>query len=99
MVETAYVARAKDFENLLYEIQLHELIPVLAHPERYLYQNASGFERLKKIGVKFQLNLFSLTGQYGEGVRDTALLLLRDGMYDFVGSDIQWLSTYEGFLY
>lgn len=97
LVETSYIAPPNDFENLLYEIQLHELIPVLAHPERYLYQNASGFERLKKIGVKFQLNLFSLTGQYGEGVRDMALSLLREGAYDFVGSDIHRLSTYEGF--
>ena len=97
LVETSYIAPPNDFENLLYEIQLHELIPVLAHPERYLYQNASGFERLKKIGVKFQLNLFSLTGLYGEGVRDMALSLLREGAYDFVGSDIHRLSTYESF--
>ena len=35
----------------------------------------------------FQLNLLSLTEQYGKGVQKTAQKLLKEGLYDFVGTD------------
>ena len=95
LVETSYIAAPIDFENLMYEIQLREMIPVLAHPERYLYQSMSELRRLKHIGVKFQLNLFSLSGAYGEGVRNVALDLLAEDAYDFVGTDIHRITSFN----
>ena len=39
------------------------------------------------MGVSFQLNLFSLTGMYGEAVQKRARQMLLSGFYDFVGTD------------
>ena len=95
LVETSYIAAPNNFESLMYEIQLRELVPVLAHPERYLYQSFSELRRLKRIGVKFQLNLFSLSGAYGNAVRDMALDLLDIDAYDYVGTDIHRITAFN----
>lgn len=95
LVETSYIAAPNNFENLMYEIQLRELVPVLAHPERYLYQSFNELRRLKRIGVKFQLNLFSLSGAYGNVVRDMALDLLNIDAYDYVGTDIHRITAFN----
>lgn len=42
---------------------------------------------LKRSGCKFQGNLGSFAGIYGKEVKDRALLLLREGIYDCLGSD------------
>lgn len=62
--------------------------PMLAHPERYLHMADEDYERLKAVGVKFQLNLFSLLGGYGRYVKERAERLLRKGMYDVSGTDV-----------
>ena len=95
LVETSYIAAPNNLENLMYEIQLRELVPVLAHPERYLYQSFNELRRLKRIGVKFQLNLLSLSGAYGNVVRNMALDLLSMGAYDFVGTDIHRITAFN----
>lgn len=42
---------------------------------------------LKRSGCKFQGNLGSFAGIYGQEVKDCALLFLREGIYDCLGSD------------
>ena len=38
--------------------------------------------------IKFQLNLFSLTGLYGKDAQKKANDLLKAGMYDYTGTDL-----------
>ena len=61
--------------------------PVLAHPERYLYMDAEKYENIKEMGVKFQLNVTSLIGAYGNQVKERAEYLLNEGYYNYSGSD------------
>ena len=89
LVEMSYFNAPYNLYDILFEIQLKGYKPVLAHPERYnFYHNDfQNFYKLKKAGCLFQLNLLSLTEQYGKGVQKTAQKLLSENMYDFVGTD------------
>lgn len=64
--------------------------PLLAHPERYPYfvEDLEKFDQLKEMGVKFQLNLLSLVGNYGDSAIHGANYLIDKGFIDFMGSDI-----------
>lgn len=90
LVEMSYLNPPIQLVDLIYETQLAGYIPVLAHPERYLFyhNNTNEYEKLKKAGCLFQMNLLSSVGYYGEGVAKTADHLLKKGMIDFVGSDV-----------
>ena len=56
------------------------------------------YDRLKDMGVKFQLSVMSLTGVYGMEAADKARRLLREGKYDFYGSDLHHLSLFRNSL-
>lgn len=89
LVETSYFNAPLGFHNILESIKTAGYFPLLAHPERYNYiSTMDEYRKLKEMGVLFQLNLMSLGGHYGPGVREKSLRLLSEGMYDRVGSDI-----------
>lgn len=88
LVETSYYNPPRNFDEILSKIKNKGYFPLLAHPERYIYMTSSDYERLLGEGIKFQLNIFSLTGMYGIPARDKALKLLKQGAYSFAGSDI-----------
>ncbi len=90
LVEMSYINPPIQLYNILFDLQVAGYLPVLAHPERYLfYQNNFGeYQKLKRAGCLFQLNLAAVVGYYGEGVTKVAERLLQNGMYDFVGSDV-----------
>ena len=76
--------------DILYELQNSGYQPILAHPERYSFYHHSMYEykKLKNIGCLFQLNLLSTTGYYGSHVAKISNSLLKEGLIDFVGSDV-----------
>ncbi len=65
------------------------MIPIIAHPERFECVQTSYrlVEYLLKQGVLFQLNKGSILGEYGNRVKETALDLLENHVYSFIGSD------------
>lgn len=89
LVEMSYFNAPINLYDILFEIQLKGFKPILAHPERYnFYHNDfQNYYKLKKAGCLFQLNLLSLTEQYGGGVKKTAEKLIKENLYDFVGTD------------
>jgi tyrosine-protein phosphatase YwqE len=89
LVEMSFFNAPINLYDILFEIQLKGYKPVLAHPERYnFYHNDfENYYKLKKAGCVFQLNLLSLTEQYGKEVKKTGEKLLELGMYDYVGTD------------
>ncbi len=90
LVEISMMNAPMDLQQVLFEMQLQEYQPVIAHPERYLYllRNKDFFEELKTAGCMFQLNLLSLTGYYGNQVKELAEYLLKMNMYDLAGTDL-----------
>lgn len=90
LVEISYLSAPLNLYKTIFDIQLAGYIPVLAHPERYTYfhKNFGEYEKLKKSGCLFQLNLLAVVGYYGSEIAKTAELLLKKGMYDFTGTDV-----------
>ena len=98
LVETSYFNPPISLSETLGQIKSKGYIPILAHPERYMYMEESDYCRLKDDGVKFQLNLFSLEGLYGQYVCDKAKWLKRKEFYDYIGTDIHNKQIIKQFL-
>lgn len=89
LVETSYFNSPLRFYDKLEAIKSKGYFPLLAHPERYIYiDRFSTYKRLKEMGVRFQLNLMSFSGHYGQTVKEKAIKLLTSGMADRLGSDL-----------
>ena len=84
--------------EMLYEVMCSDLQPVIAHPERYEYANKDNYSRWKDKSYKFQLNLLSLAGAYDDPAFVKSHYLLKEGFYDYVGSDMHNLGNFERFL-
>ena len=89
LVEMSYFSAPINLYELIFKIQLKGYKPILAHPERYNFYHTDfkNYYKLKQAGCLFQLNLLSLTDQYGKGVQKTSEKLLKENLYDFVGTD------------
>lgn len=99
LVEISYQNAPVQLYKMLFELQVAGYIPVLAHPERYLYyrKDFSEYEKLKKAGCLFQLNLLATVGYYGERITKIAEELLNRGMYDFSGTDVHHMKHISSF--
>ena len=87
LVETSIVAGPIVLHGILADMMRAGYRPLLAHPERYRYLKDEDYEKLHEAGVRFQLNLPSLLGYYGETVRTRAEWILKQGWYNAFGSD------------
>jgi protein-tyrosine phosphatase len=90
LVEMSYINAPIQLYSILFDLQVAGYIPVLAHPERYLFyhNNFNEYVKLKRAGCIFQLNLLSIVGYYGDAITKIAEQLLQKGMYTYVGSDV-----------
>lgn len=87
LVETSYYTAPMRLHETLRKIKSLGYHPLLAHPERYMYMDKDEYQTLHQEGVKFQLNLPSICGGYGNTIKKRALWLLKEGLYDAIGSD------------
>jgi protein-tyrosine phosphatase len=90
LIEMPFDQEAPNMKEALFEMQLNNYQPVLAHPERYMYYafNKSKYEDLIQQGILFQVNLFSLVGYYSPLQLKASEHLIKNKMISFVGSDI-----------
>lgn len=89
LVETSYFNPPLRFEQTLGEIKSKGFYPVLAHPERYMYMSDKDYyKKLRMNGIRFQMNLASLAGVYGNTAKKKAEMLLQEGFYDYTGTDL-----------
>lgn len=93
LVETSTWNPPTNFYWILKEIMKAGYHPLLAHPERYRYLEDKDYAKLNGMGVRFQLNLGSLTGYYGPTAQKKAKMILKNGWYSHYGSDCHRLST------
>jgi tyrosine-protein phosphatase YwqE len=91
LFELAFGVKPVMLEQIIFNLMVNGYKPVLAHPERYSYfqdPKLRELDRLKETGICFQLNTLSLAGRYGTRARNTARLLIENGMVEFAGSDL-----------
>jgi tyrosine-protein phosphatase YwqE len=89
LVESSLAHASLELKHILFELQMQSYVPVIAHPERYIYLERSRdlYDELKDMGCLFQLNVLSLTGGYGKTVQELAQYLIKKRYYDLVGTD------------
>lgn len=95
LIEMSHLSPARALYEVIFEIESDGYIPILAHPERYGYFKMVDYEKLKDRGCLFQMNLLSLSDNYGKEVKKAAKLLFEADMYDFLGSDIHGMNMVE----
>lgn len=97
LVEMSFFGAPPKLEDYIFKIQLKGFIPILAHPERYLFfhNDYDHFLELKAKGVLFQLNANSIMGYYGKPVKTMAHKLLKDKLIDLIGTDVHHIGHIE----
>lgn len=79
----------KDALDLIYELRLLNFIPILAHPERYVYilEEIELVNDFLEEGCLFQINTGSLQGMFGKKVQNCAKDLVSHELVSFIASD------------
>jgi len=90
LIEMSYYAELPGIEQIIFELRTMDFNVILAHPERcaFYHKRPGRYRRLKDMGVLFQLNLLSLSGYYGNEVKQCAGYLLKEKSYDVAGTDL-----------
>ena len=90
LLENSFQQEILGMDELMFDMQLKEISPILAHPERYEYyaRKRQRYAALHNMGVLFQVNILSFTGYFGTGARDTARWMLENDYIDYLGSDM-----------
>ncbi len=90
LFELSYINPPDNIRGIIFDINVNNYIPLLAHPERYnfWYEKYDEYHKLKESGALFQLNINSLTGYYGKASKRTAEYLIDNNLIDFIGSDL-----------
>jgi len=89
LFETSFLNEPAQLHQAIFLMRSSGYIPILAHPERYLYlyNDFSAFQKIYQMDVLFQINLNSLTGYYSKQAKLFAEKLIDNKMVDFVGTD------------
>jgi len=89
LFETPFFNKPVNLTEFVFKVNSSGLLPLLAHPERYIYLSSDIdlVEELISMGTLFQLNINSLGGYYGPEVKKFADKLVSKGNIHLVGSD------------
>jgi tyrosine-protein phosphatase YwqE len=90
LLENSFQQELMNLDDLMFDLQVKGFRTILAHPERYPYYSRrhKRYEQLHNAGARFQVNILSFTGYFGEEARDSALWLAKNGYIDYLGSDM-----------
>ena len=90
LIENSFIQEPWNLDQLVFDLQVKGLQPILAHPERYAYYytKQERYAELHNNGLAFQINLLSLAGAYGKGEQKFAEYLIKEGLVDFIGTDL-----------
>ena len=90
LLESSFQQELMNLDELLFDMQVKGYKTILAHPERYTYysRRRKRYEQLHNAGARFQVNILSFTGYFGEEARNSALWFARNEMIDYLGSDM-----------
>ena len=100
LIEMSYYFPSTNLKDVIFQLGLAGLSPILAHPERYSYMadDLDAFTELRHMGCRFQLNLLSLTGVYGPASIHIIRHLAKKGWCDFFASDLHSLAQLDRIL-
>ncbi|MGL5067486.1 MAG: tyrosine-protein phosphatase [Sarcina sp.] len=75
--------------DIIYELRIQGIVPIIAHPERYLefQKHPNKINKFIDEGCLFQLNAGSVGGVLGKESKVLAQTYLENDIYSFIGSD------------
>ena len=75
--------------DFIFQSKLRGIVPILAHPERYIYLHKSEDKLIQwhNQGCLMQMNAGSIIGQFGNEVMSMTKKMLSANFYSFVASD------------
>lgn len=90
LMELPMTSKLRNLEGIVYELLRRGIVPIIAHPERYLYvqQDITYLDKYLEMGVLFQSNYGSILGLYGKNAQKTVKTLLKRNYISFLGSDL-----------
>ncbi|MCI8347411.1 MAG: hypothetical protein HFJ12_05665 [Bacilli bacterium] len=90
LIELPMNSEIKNLDSIIFDLVRNNIIPIIAHPERYRYvqKNIHYFDEFRNMGILLQGNYESLFNQYGSSAKKTLKKLLREDMISFLASDM-----------
>lgn len=90
LIETSLISFPDIWYDITDMLNSRGLMPVLAHPERYVYlqHNRDWIRLLRNRGTLFKIDMASLTRRYGQGARQMAEWLIEQGHVSFIGTEM-----------
>ena len=78
-----------DAMDMVYELKLLGVKPIIAHPERYVYiiSDLMNINKFIEEGCLFQLNTSSIEGHFGGKVKEISHVLMDNDLCHFIASD------------
>lgn len=92
LIELPMANEIKNLKEIIYELKIKGIIPIIAHPERYEFvqKNPKKIKELLEEGALFQSNYGSILGIYGNPAKKTIKKLLKYKYISFLGTDIHY---------
>lgn len=90
LIEFPFVNMPLNIDEIIFQLNVSQLKPIIAHPERYLYLQKAPeiIKKLEDSGCKFQLNISSVSGYYGKEVAKFARLLIKENKANYLSTDV-----------
>ena len=90
LIESTMEKEYPDFDIIIRELIDNNIIPIIAHPERYSFvkKNINWVDDFIDMGALFQGDYESLFGKYGNTANKVLRKLLKQGKIHFLGSDM-----------
>lgn len=85
-------SKPMNVKDIVYKLIEDGYIPIIAHPERYIYvqEDIEFVREMIEMGALFQSNYGSIIGMYGKKAEKTIKKLLKERLIQFLGSDVHY---------
>ncbi|MGE5458877.1 MAG: tyrosine-protein phosphatase [Methanobacterium sp.] len=82
------------FEEVIYDIQLQGVTPIIAHPERnqVIMEKPKILKQLTDRGILAQITAASVIGDFGKEIKKSSWQLIKQGSIHFIASDAHYHS-------
>ena len=92
LIELPLYTTQKNALDIMYELKIKNITPILAHPERYefIQKNPKAIEDFINEGIILQANYGSIIGIYGKKAKKTIKKLLKENYISLFGTDIHY---------
>ena len=101
LIEFSFESDGEEETGILHQVREAGFIPVVAHPERYVWvrRDPELLNLWVRMGCLLQVNKGSLLGKFGEGPRQMAMEMTGRGFTSVVGSDAHYARIRTPWMY